>query len=55
MMEERLSKINYAKSKLKNLKYLQRVVLGFDNKIVEIDNQLIDVSAIDPSRDHLVI
>ncbi len=50
-MEERLSKINYAKSELKNLKYLQRVVLGFDNKLAEIDNQLIGVSAIDPSRD----
>ena len=50
-MEERLSKINYAKSELKNLKYLQRVVLGFDNKLAEIDHQLIGVSAIDPSKE----
>lgn len=48
---EQKDRINYAKSELKNLRYLQRVVLGFDNRLAEIDNQLIGVSAIDPSRE----
>lgn len=49
-MEQR-DHINYAKSELKNLKYLQRVVQGFGNKLEEIDNQLIGVSAINPARE----
>jgi len=49
-MDEK-DRINYAKSELKNLRYLQRVVLGFNNKLDEINNQLIGVSGINPSRE----
>lgn len=49
-MEQR-DHINYAKSELKNLRYLQRVVQGFNNKLAVIDNQLQGVSGTDISKE----
>lgn len=49
-MEQR-DHINYAKSELKNLRYLQRVVQGFNNKLSVIDNQLQGVSGVDTSKE----
>lgn len=49
-MEQR-DYINYAKSELKNLRYLQRVVQGFNNKLVVIENQLNGVSGFDISKE----
>lgn len=49
-MEQR-DHINYAKSELKNLSYLQRVVQGFNNKLAVIDNHLQGVSGVDISKE----